>query len=174
MAYLDKTVVKRLLLFLPILLLPVLRLSAQANGPEADTILFIFEQSPGDEKWILKKAKDDRYLQAHYYRHDTLRWQYPALADTTSWNAFTFRGYRRNGGIENEGLTEHSLEFTRHDTLYRFTEWTSAREEGRTLELLLRIGENETTFPGKTDEKLGSLMIFEEFSDLLPNRYWPE
>lgn len=122
MPYLDKTVVKRLLLLLPALLLPALRLSAQSKGPEADTVLCIFEHSPGDEKWILKKAKDDRSLQVHYYRHDAHSWQYPAITDSTSWNAFTFRGYRRNGGIENEGLTEHSLELTRHDTLYRFTE----------------------------------------------------
>lgn len=119
---------QKIAVYLFLLVFNISKLYAQLNTQLCkvnEVIVFAFQLK--NKKWVsICQEKNEKHI---VYRSGTsvkTDLQFPSVLDTTSWDKFSFKGYNRGGGKQNDAMNFAYLNFTNNTILYEVYEsWSS-------------------------------------------------
>ncbi|MFH6599696.1 hypothetical protein ACEVAQ_13385 [Ectopseudomonas khazarica] len=108
-----------------------------------ETLLFGFRVSGEDKYMSLCEGRDEGYLTYRFGTPANVELQYPEILDEGSWGDFSFYGYSRGGGAENDAMGDYSISFTNQGVEYTVSQSWRLRSNEYFLGVLVNMGGSE-------------------------------
>ncbi len=147
----------------------LLSVGCQANTAEhglglctnEETLLFGFRVSGKDKYVSLCEGQDEKYLTYRFGTSANVELQYPEVLSESSWGDFSFHGYSRGGGVENDAMGDYSISFINQGVEYTISQSWRLRSNEYFLGILINTGEKRIVFQGDHGSQSGSLVLLE-------------
>jgi hypothetical protein len=142
--------------FLFISLFSFAQVNTQLCKP-TEEIVFAFQLK--NLKWVsVCKEKNEQYIVYRFGTAQKIELQYPQVLDSASWNAFTFQGYNRGGGIQNAAMNFAYLSFNNEGINYDVYEMWNSEDDKEKCGVTVQTSDKTIDLKGNLKSRKGYLL----------------
>jgi hypothetical protein len=130
--------------------------------------VFSFKAEKSNKLASICIGGNDSYMVYRYGTSDHVEMTYPAKLDSTSWSKFSFSGYQRPGGAENDCMGDYSISFKSGSISYTVYQQWHDEDNSYDIGVLVEIPGKNVSIHGVKQTQSGSLVLLDGKAQL-PN-----